>query len=198
TPKPAVESAQPKPLAQWREGPPPAEPSSLAWLWSPPTFGVLAIIIGIVALLVLRSPASGEEDGAARTAGSVRLSVYHNHGGKLSEVVAGTKLRGGDSVRFAIGLTVPAHVVVFGAEENGRLFPAWPASGISEPLPQASRTELGGSVTLRDSVGAETFYVVACEEPFTLLKLSQLSQGRLDMPDGCVANSLPIVKGTRR
>jgi len=137
----------------------------------------LAVAAGAAAVLVvlpsLRPPMTGHGIGAGadasdgvRAGGRLALHVQRIRGGAAEEVPSGARFAPGDTLRFVVDLPADGHVAVVGLGAGGRLYTAWPvagAGGAAQTLRSAgARQELPGAVSLDDSRGRETLYVVYC------------------------------------
>lgn len=135
----------------------------------------LAAAVGVVAMIFaaprlfrteLTDPSQPE---SVRIKGAPVLHVYLRRGDQQEEVLSGARFRPGDGIRFVVDLPAAGAVTVVGVESSGSLYVAWPRASSQDPtrLPAGKAQMLPGGMTLDESTGRETLYLVHCPQSTT-------------------------------
>ena len=121
------------------------------------------LVIGKPALLGLRS--TGHSTQAVK--GELLVEIFCKRGDAIFPAVDGGDFLEGDRLRFAYSKERPGYLMVFGVDDNGRVFPYY-----DEQALVGVRVEAGGRVMLPDSVeldghkGWERIFVLWSETQF--------------------------------
>jgi hypothetical protein len=174
----------------------PAWPRRLGW-------GLSGLSAACGAWLILTAVIPDPDDGTARpwqTKGNGWLTVFRERGGRVDEVVSGDRLQPGDRLRFQVDPLHPGQVMVVGVEDSKRLFAYFPLDGsdTSRAVVTDDPQLLPGAAELDSSAGSESIHAVLCPQPFALADLRwHQDKQRLQLPDGCISDSLVAVKAPR-
>jgi hypothetical protein len=118
-----------------------------------------ACAVGLVAFSLDRRPAVD----ALRSKGGLALHVFRAHGAKAEAMVSGDRFAPGDRLEFAVDLPGAGYVQVFGIEQGGALYTAWPLQTSAPPrLGPGRGIVLPGAVALDGSLGRESLFLVHC------------------------------------
>lgn len=122
--------------------------------------------LGAVALVSLHNEETAPTDRPVitRTKGaSPNLSVIRFVDGHSVKAVSGDRFAPGDRVQFMVDLPAASRVQVVGVEASGQLYTAWPLDPSTSTLFEAGDGQLlDGAVSLDNTTGKETLYLVAC------------------------------------
>ncbi len=135
-------------------------------LWVRRALAPLLIAAAAIAIIPRHRDDGAVKETAAkenRTKGSLGLQVYRFAGEHSQPAVSGEHFAAGDRIRFTVTLPAPGQVSVIGVESSGMLYTAWPIEpGTPTLFPAGKDVELPGAVSLTDSKGRETLYLVRC------------------------------------
>lgn len=144
-------------LALWLRG------RQARWLAASAALGSVVLLL---VMTQLRGPGPTEPDPQdnVRIKGAPVLHVYLRRGEHQEEVLSGARFQAGDGIRFVVDLPSTGQVVIVGVEASGTLYTAWPRAkeGGSSSLPAGKAQALPGGMTLDESTGRETLYLVHC------------------------------------
>jgi hypothetical protein len=163
--------------------------------------GALALAATLFLLTRPRPLPMPEGDFRAK-GGELHLQVHVHDGQRVRLVGDGDTVAPGDKAGFAVRASRAGHLLVFGWDETGRVYPVWPAAsdaaGVSSrPLaPQQELTPLPAAVRF-DAIGGEEHLVaVFCPQPFTLSNIvpSGVVTAPLPRPAGCSVRALALHK----
>ena len=180
--------------------PEPTQGGWLAWLLGWRGGGLLAAAAAAALLLIVwpgdRSHNPGSLD-LVTAKGAFGMRIYRSRGEAVEELLNGATLVAGDRLRFQADRPLPpGHVLVVGVEASGTVFGYPPTRGHSIPTTAvADDGALPGAAQVDDSRGEEWAYLIWCPNPFdpTVVRAGR-EPGRLDLPDGCRAAGLRLVK----
>jgi hypothetical protein len=160
-PPPLTVTTPPRPAAERRAGS--VSPVSARKRMFAITAGVAALAAGLVIVVNARHPAPLET--GLRSKGDLQLDVVVRHSdGRTETVVPGDALSAGDVVRFVVSTPDPGFVFVIGLDAAGVATPYSPAVGVPAPLPAGRGQALPGTVILDDTLGAERFLLLHCND----------------------------------
>jgi len=110
-------------------------------------------------------PTPGRSLHAATAAkGGLVVETYCKRGNKVFPAVDGQDFLTGDRLRFAYTSDRPGYLLVFGVDDQGRIFPYYPEGALVGAYAEAgARILLPGSVELDDHKGWERIYAVWSE-----------------------------------
>jgi hypothetical protein len=113
-------------------------------------------------------PDTTNSPDSVRLKGGLALHVYRQRGDGAEELLSGDRCRPCDRLRFAVDLPKDGQISVIGIDQRGELYTAWPLAAeshaVATKLPQGRGQELPGAVTLDESLGTETLYLVHCPQ----------------------------------
>jgi hypothetical protein len=125
--------------------------------------GIAALAAGLAMVVQTRHPIPGEP--GLRTKGDLQLDVVvRRSDGRTESVLPGDALSAGDVVRFLVSTPEPGFVFVLGLDAAGTVSPHSPAVGVPGPLPAGRAQALPGSVILDETLGAERFLLLHCND----------------------------------
>jgi hypothetical protein len=173
--------------------------------WAFLTAGVAAAAVLTIVLLRDRAPDPiddpTQEPQEVRIKGAFAMHVFRQRSEGAEEMVSGDRFRPGDNLRFVVDLPRPGHISIIGVDTQGNKYIAWPlpqhvAEQKADTQRQAGKhQELPGSVTLDDSNGEESLYLVLCP---TVAELAQCHRDakstKLGCPAGCSTFSFKLGK----
>ncbi len=150
-----------------------------------------ALAMAATLLLVTREP---PDDGdAIRRKGGLHVEV-HVHDGERERLVGdGDTVRPGDRVAFGVRTEREGHLLVFGWDAKGAVYPIWPSASDplqarSQPIGKLDATlPLPAAVRFDDVSGDEHLAVVFCRDVFGLAELAPAGRlgGPPAVPQGC-------------
>jgi hypothetical protein len=141
--------------------------SRLRWLrWLAPAFLVPATAaLLLVARPVLRS--HGDSTGIA-IKGELIVETYCKRGDKVFPAMEGGDFLAGDRLRFAYSNYRPGYLLVFGVDDQGKVFPYYEERALVGVLAEAgAHVFLPGSVELDNHRGWERIFALWAETQFT-------------------------------
>lgn len=144
-----------------RDGPRAQDRRRWGWLAAPLALAAAALLFVWPTTPDVRSKGEGAPAVCVDCApGSLEGWVQQR--GETAAITAGTVVRPGDGVRFAVPAAGWHSVVVVNVDGTGQHTRFWPASATDGPVPldQAGPTLLDGSVTLDAAPGPEAFVAV--------------------------------------
>jgi hypothetical protein len=168
----------------------------MAWL---PVSALAAVAASAFLFVLWPSPPPSPVGPGSETVlakGGVRLRVFVERDGQVTEALSGSIFRGGDRLRFlAEGGPEEGHLMVVGAESDGTLFAYAPAAGRASINASDRDAEgaLPGAARLDTSAGREDAWLVWCDAPFRLDQLTAAQAG-LTTPEGCRVDAFELVK----
>jgi hypothetical protein len=176
------------------------------------TSALAVAVLGVVLLHPLSPPVTRQgslsdsppEASGLRAKGSLGLHVYRQRAERTEEMSSGDRFHAGDHLRFAVDLPKAEYVSIWGIDGRGELYAAWPLP----PLPSAGEAvqpdtqrpagqaqQLPGAVTLDDSPGEESLYLVACPLKASLVACVSRGVGRPPIcPAGCSLTQFRLKK----
>lgn len=164
---------------------------------------VLAVVVG-KGYAPWKSAGDDSADVAqVREKGGLALHVHRLTAQGSVEVPSGAALGAGDRLRFVVDLPQPGHIAIVGVEQNGTLYSAWPLSENTETplLPAGPRQILPGAISLDDSLGKETLYLVFCpSEIGSPINKCQSRGAEIspNCPSGCTLAAFSLQKSRAR
>jgi hypothetical protein len=127
--------------------------------------GAAALAAALAMVVKLRQPMPLETETGLRSKGDLQLEVVVRHrDGQSETVLPGDALSAGDVVRFVVSTPDPGFVFVIGLDAAGAATPYSPAVGVPAPLPAGRAQALPGSVILDETLGAERFLLLHCND----------------------------------
>ncbi len=163
----------------------PEEPWWKAWRW---VFAPLAVAMSALFFVHTRPPPAG---GLYAKGGGLQLSVFRE--GQREPLGRAAPLQAGERLRFRTPGPSAGYFRVVGVEASGALFPYAPFG--PEALPASARDSFGAfpdSAVLDDSKGPERIVLVWCPTNFSMEQLGW--NGALQVPEGCLRDSLEVLK----
>jgi len=168
------------------------------WRW-PVWGGALATLAAAsVVFVVLPTESPEPAPDHLRAKGNAALRVYQLRGDKAEEILSGASVEPGSQLRFGVDLPTRARIRIVGVEHDGYLYTAWPLAGVDAPDVQKKGDNqlLPGAVTVDDSPGRETLYLVHCPTSAVPPKCTSRGAEQPPMcPDGCGLAGFVIHKG---
>jgi hypothetical protein len=132
---------------------------------------VVAGLTGLAALaaaglvLVVTGSLSKSLEPTLRAKGELQLElVVRRTDGRTETVLPADSLAAGDSVRFLVSSAEPGFAFVIGLDAAGAVSAYFPPVGVPSPLPAGRSQALPGSVILDETLGAERFLLLYCNE----------------------------------
>jgi hypothetical protein len=123
--------------------------------------GAAALAAGVALFVGARSP----PETAVRAKGDLQLELVVRHpDGRSESVLTGDALAAGDVVQFSVSTPDAGYPFVVGLDAAGAVSPYWPAVGRPARVPAGRAQTLPGSVSLDESLGAERFLLLHCNE----------------------------------
>lgn len=143
----------------------------------------VALAAGIAAVAIFVQPPRTEPDGRVKGEG---LTVYVRHtDGRVDEVLPGSRLAPGDSIRFEVSSAREGYLAVFGVDSTPAVTTYVPASGNAPLLlGRGSKQLLEGSIVLDDSSGAERVVAFLCRERMAVSALADAARAALAAANG--------------
>lgn len=144
------------------------------------------------------SDPSGPE--VTRLKGGLSLRVYRQAGERSESMLSGERFAPGDRIRFVADLPLPGGAAVVGVESDGDLYVAWPSqdapAGVGDRQ-AGNNQELPGAVSLDNSPGRETLYLVHCPDTTGVPRCtSRGANQKPACPAGCAMVPFVINKGS--
>lgn len=135
-----------------------------------------------------------------RLKGGLSLRVYRQAGERSEAMLSGDRFAPGDRIRFVVDLPLPGGAAILGVESDGDLYVAWPdqaAPAGTSNRQAGSNQELPGAVSLDNSPGKETLYLVHCPDTTGVPHCtSRGANQRPACPSGCAMVPFVINKGS--
>ena len=158
---------------------------SRRWVWK--LLAPALLVPATAALLLLARPAlfthGRGEPGAIAAKGGLVVETYCKRGERVFPAESGQAFLVGDRLRFAYTMDRPGYLLVFGVDDQGRIFPYYQDSALEGLYAEAgARIMLPGSVELDGHKGWERIYTVWSE-----------SQLREDVVRAAIAATLAAV-----
>lgn len=152
----------------------------------------LAATAAVALIVVANLPPA---DDAVRVKGDLKLSVFRERAGTVTELADRAHLTAQDRLRFVVRLPEgDGQIMVVGVEASGKLFAYHPAAGDRSTKPAAdTQGALAGAFELDDSKGVESIHLVWCKSAFSLGDIGVSGQS-LSVPNECRTTGLGIVK----
>ncbi|MBW1873213.1 MAG: zf-HC2 domain-containing protein, partial [Deltaproteobacteria bacterium] len=131
-----------------------------------------------------------------RTKGTLQLSIYREHKGRVEQVVNGDVFNPGDRLRFEVDLVRAGNILIVGVEQSGRMYTLFPTDGskTSKSISKGLGQKLPGAIRLDDSLGEEWVHLVHCQQPFEAAQLKITGPGGIAAPADCRVRSFRIRK----
>jgi hypothetical protein len=140
--------------------PRPARRASAAWFPYAAVTGLGALAVSVVMFLHARPAVQP----GLRAKGDLQLEVVvRRRDGHSEAVMPGDALAAGDLVRFLVSAD-GGFPFVIGLDAAGAVSPYFPTAGVPLPLPAGRSQVLPGSVVLDETLGAERFLLLNCNE----------------------------------
>lgn len=194
-------------IPQLEAAPRPAEPARvLPFRRSGFTVGVSAAFALAAATLVAVALPTIERGGGLLPPDTITLKgpafawEVHVHDGQRSRVVEpGERVKAGHRVGFRVQSKRPGHLAIFGADDHGETYVAFPQDdrGRAARWP-ASETlvDVDAAMAFDANPGRERLVVVFCSEPFELAPtLAMLRDGEAPPDARCTTKDLVLHKG---
>ncbi len=166
----------------------PLRPRRARWV---ATAGVV-MAMAAAALVVLRPP---PDEVYTTRGGPDWFQLYRSDGDAVTRVSTGETVAPGDRIGFRVAPgEAGAHVLVFGLDSAGALYPAWPAGGAPSAawLPGAEEpVDLELAILLDDTPGTEHIVALACGEPLSWGALEAAVAPHRAVPGGDLPRLLP-------
>lgn len=167
-----------------------------------------AVALAVLAILLVRAPGGPHvEDGSildpaqlpdrVRLKGELALHVYRQEGQRAKEAMSGERFRPGDNLRFAVDLARAGHISILGIDAQGKLYTAWPLPEHRADIQKSAGRgqQLEGGVTLDDSLGEESLYLIACPRPEEPSQCRSAGKGHEPVcPAGCASSQFLLKK----
>lgn len=166
------------------------------WLAFSTAFGAIALLL-VMSQLRSLEPSDPDIQDSVRSKGAPILHVYLRRGERQEEVLSGARFQPGDGVRFVVDLPAAGQVVIVGVEASGTLYTAWPREKevTRSALPAGKAQALPGGMTLDESTGRETLYLVHCPAAtVTPVCQSRGSREQPACPAGCALSAFVLDK----
>ena len=130
------------------------------------------LVPAAAALLLIVRPAlnsHGQSDSAGMTTkGGLIVETYCKRGDKVFPAVDGSDFLSGDRLRFAYSSDKPGFLLVFGVDDQGRVFPYYDEHAIvGVRVETGAHVFLPGSVELDNHKGWERVFALWAETQFT-------------------------------
>lgn len=105
--------------------------------------------------------------------------------GSVRRLAPGTRLRGGDQLRFELTTAWPtAEVALVSMDARGAVSPLVPATGNTATVPGGRKVLLDGAVELDDTPGPERILLVACQRPLSVTAVVEAARTALARAGG--------------
>jgi hypothetical protein len=123
------------------------------------------------------------------------FQLYRSDGDVVTRVSTGETVAPGDRIGFSVDPgEAGAHVLIFGLDSTGALYPAWPGGNTPAAgwLPGAEEpVDLALAILLDDTPGTEHIVALACQEPLAWGALEAALEPHRPVPDADLPRLLP-------
>lgn len=177
---------------------PERKPAGAWWRW---IFAGGALAAAAAAALVLigrRDPEGPTDDEIGIKGDGVTLVVHAASDTGSRTLASGDAIAPGTRIRFEVGAPKRGYVTVIGFDARGATTVYYPYGGAEAAVyDPATGGLLPGAIAVDDTPGAETYYAVFSEHPFTVTSVAAGVQGKGAFPEGVAHTGVVLTKRAR-
>lgn len=129
------------------------------WLWI-----AVPVAAALIVWVATRPAVVDPEPPGPRFKGAVALEVHRQLDDGSEPVNSGDRFAPGDRLRLVATLPEPGNVAVWGLEDSGAVYRAWPFDEPFAALPAGIDQPLDGAIELDDAPGREVLTLVVCPD----------------------------------